>query len=95
MEMTVAGTAQDLHLIPFYVAMEHRSITNSAAKVHIFLQTAATKGVFLIPTLLHNGKKNASRHAFRTAAAAFSALCPKCRKLSDAFPAFLGCLFGM
>ena len=35
MEMTVAGTAQDLHLIPFYAAMEHRGITNSAAKLHI------------------------------------------------------------
>ena len=35
MEMTVAGTAQDSHLIPFYAGVEHPVITKTAAKLHI------------------------------------------------------------
>lgn len=34
MEMTVAGTAQDSHLIPFYALVKHQHITMSAAKVY-------------------------------------------------------------
>ncbi len=34
--MTVAGTAQDSHLIPFYAGVEHPVITKTAAKVRIF-----------------------------------------------------------
>ena len=33
MEMTVAGTAQDSHLIPFYALVKHQYITKSPAKV--------------------------------------------------------------
>jgi hypothetical protein len=33
--MTVAGTAQDSHLIPFYAGVEHPVITKTAAKLHI------------------------------------------------------------
>ena len=33
MEITVAGTAQDLHLIPSYTMVKHHDTTKSAAKV--------------------------------------------------------------
>ena len=36
MEITVAGTVQAFHLIPFYAVVEHRSITKSGANLHIF-----------------------------------------------------------
>ena len=36
MEITVAGTVQVFHLIPFYAKVEHLSITKSAANLHIF-----------------------------------------------------------
>jgi hypothetical protein len=40
MEITVAGTAQDSHLIPFYALMEHQHITKSAAKLIINVRNA-------------------------------------------------------
>ena len=36
MEITVAGTVQASHLIPFYALAEHHGITKSGAKLHIF-----------------------------------------------------------
>ncbi len=39
MEITVAGTAQVFHLIPFYAMAEHQGITKSGAKLHIILKT--------------------------------------------------------
>ena len=38
--MTVAGTAQDLHLIPFYAWEKLPGITKTAAKVHIIFLSA-------------------------------------------------------
>ena len=40
--MTVAGTAQDLHLIPFYAKEELPGITKTPAKVRIFFLSAKT-----------------------------------------------------
>jgi len=36
MEITVAGTAQVLHLIPFYTTVEHHGITNRVQRYNIF-----------------------------------------------------------
>jgi hypothetical protein len=40
MEITVAGTVQVSHLIPFYAGAEYPGITIPAAKLHLFLQMA-------------------------------------------------------
>jgi hypothetical protein len=49
MEITVAGTAQVLHLIPFYALMEHQDITIRGAKVQHFFQSASRIPFFLLP----------------------------------------------
>lgn len=41
--MTVAGTAQDFHLIPFYAWEKLPGITKTAAKVHIIFLSAKKK----------------------------------------------------
>jgi hypothetical protein len=46
MEMTVAGTAQDFHLIPFYALVEHQHITKSGAKVRIINDSTKKVPVF-------------------------------------------------
>ena len=48
MEMTVAGTAQDSHLIPFYAPVDHQHITKSSAKVQLNYQINNSIRVFLL-----------------------------------------------
>jgi hypothetical protein len=48
MEMTVAGTAQDSHLIPFYALVKHQYITKSSANLRIFSQNAKFISFFFV-----------------------------------------------
>jgi hypothetical protein len=41
MEITVAGTVQVLHLIPFYAGADGLSITNLVAKVQLLFHLSA------------------------------------------------------